>query len=429
MEKESLSKFEQELKAYAEKMEGIFAHCDSEEQTKVSMINPFVELLDYDVRDPRVCKFEFVVNPKGGGTRVDYALFCKGRQNASLETPTILIEAKAASNDLTHTRLLGQISDYADLVSSVEFVALTNGRIWKWFRKEKNSFGDRKLYHQPFITHDVLRPLAGNSRELKFLKKISFQSFDSNSARQAADEVRLSDLILQFFDEIKESPGDDLRRLMFKRWGLKTTKRETELFEQVWSDCFDTFIASQARRMQIDEILEQSKDDESKNVHQTQGVVVDSEVMNSIQSNEHQNETSSESDGTTRSFDTDTGVVTLNSRRMKRAWKPFHQRHWKVEANAKVLYVNVCKHLASIHTGGPHDFYSRCENLIFTPEDLTDNPETQKRYTVIDNGFYLYTNLNKSEMRQRIEKLESLVSTSIERPESQKLVDVWLPKL
>ena len=38
-------------------------------------MNPTIELLDYDVRDPRVVKLEHVVSSRGGGERVDYALF------------------------------------------------------------------------------------------------------------------------------------------------------------------------------------------------------------------------------------------------------------------------------------------------------------------------------------------------------------------
>ncbi|MDE0645406.1 MAG: type I restriction enzyme HsdR N-terminal domain-containing protein [Gammaproteobacteria bacterium] len=421
MEKESLSKFEQELKAYAEKMEGIFAHCDSEEQTKVSMINPFVELLDYDVRDPRVCKFEFVVNPKGAGTRVDYALFCDQNGKNSSDTPTILIEAKAASNDLTHGRLLGQISDYADLISSVEFVALTNGRIWKWFRKEKNSFGDRKLFHAPFITHDVLRPLPANSRELKFLKKISFQSFDSNSARQAADEVRFSDLILNFLEEIKETPGDDLRRLMFKRWGVKSTKRETELFVHVWTDCVETFIETQARKMQIDEILEQTKDSTDQNSSAGYGThVSDSKSIAQTDSNIDEHELSPKSETkSSRSFVTDSGVVKLEAGGIRRAWKPLDQEHWNVESNSKDLYVNVTHYFASLYPEGKRNFYERCGNLITPSEETKNEPNFRYNFRQVDDEIYVNVNIDNPSKRIAIEEMEAVFGS--------RLVELWLP--
>ena len=195
----------------------IYKHCDGEEQTKISMINPFIELLEYDVRDPRVVKLEYPVSSKAG-TRVDYALFCNVNGSGAT-TPTILIEAKAASNDLAHAQLFRQISDYANLQSSVEFVALTNGHLWKWFRKEKNSYGDRKLSLEAFLSHDILAPITRNSRELRFLKKLSSKSFTPDSAQQAADEVRFSEGILKFLEGIIDSPNEEFRRLLFKTMG------------------------------------------------------------------------------------------------------------------------------------------------------------------------------------------------------------------
>ena len=102
MKKDSNNKFEELLKSHAEKMLDIYKLCDSEEQTKISMINPFIELLEYDVRNPRVVSLEYPVSAKAG-TRVDYALFCTVK-GSETNTPTILIEAKAASNDLAHAQ-------------------------------------------------------------------------------------------------------------------------------------------------------------------------------------------------------------------------------------------------------------------------------------------------------------------------------------
>ena len=257
MDKDSTNKFEEQLKSHAEKMRDIYEHCESEEQTKISMINPFIELLEYDVRDPRVVKLEYPVSARAG-TRVDYAIFCTDN-DGSADTPTILIEAKAAPNDLAHAQLFRQISDYANLASSVEFVALTNGRLWKWFRKEKDSYGHRKLSSEAFLSHDLLTPHTRNSPEVKFLKKLSSKSFTPDSAQQAADEVRFSEGILRFLESIIDSSPEEIRKLLFKQWGINRNRRDVELFEQVWPKCVETFIESQARKMQIDELLQEVK--------------------------------------------------------------------------------------------------------------------------------------------------------------------------
>ena len=427
MTKESLVKFGQELKDYAEKMKEIYTHCDSEEQTKVSMINPFIELLDYDVRDPRVVKFEFSVSPRGGGTRVDYALFCDKAQQGSTDTPTILIEAKSVSNDLAHVHILKQISDYADLVSSVEFVALTNGQTWKWFRKEKNSFGDRKLSQEPFLSHNTLTPLPVSSRELRFLKKISHKSFDPDSALEVADEVLFSDSILAFLEDVKEVPGDELRKLLFKRWGLQRNNRNIKLFEQVWPDCFESFIESQARKMQLDALLQETKDSENQKQpsNQTEDDSTQTTISDPSRSNERQAQNTTD---TIQSFNTSEGDVSLDARSMKRAWKPSHEENWNIESNAKDLLLNVCRYLASIHRGGNEHFFSGAKNW-FTLSNHLHEVSNPKSYKHVWGEYYLNTNLNNTSKIKVINELESLVLPNIEVTSGKPLIDSWLPSM
>lgn len=268
---ESTNKFEKQLNLHAERVERLHKSCGNEDQTKVSLINPFIELLDYDVRDPMVVALEFPVFSRSGerlSIKADYALFCSEEDRRN-DMPRILIEAKSASNDLAHAHLLRQISEYANLSTSVEFVALTNGHLWNWYRKEPTPDGRNfRLSHEPFLSHNLLEPRSRNPREFRFLKQISSKSFTLDSVQEAADEVRFSEGILKFLEEIVDSPTEDIRRSLFKQWGIRRkNQRDVELFERVWPECVETFIESQARKMQLDELLQdfgQTPRDESE---------------------------------------------------------------------------------------------------------------------------------------------------------------------
>ena len=56
------SRLEEKLEAFSARARRIAPACDNEEQTKVSLINPYLEILGYDVRDPMVCRLEYTAD-------------------------------------------------------------------------------------------------------------------------------------------------------------------------------------------------------------------------------------------------------------------------------------------------------------------------------------------------------------------------------
>ena len=72
----------------------LIPHYTNEEQTKITLINPYLEYLGRDVQDPNVVRQEYQAdfetkNPE----KVDCAIMKDGE-------PVILIEAKAANSNL-----------------------------------------------------------------------------------------------------------------------------------------------------------------------------------------------------------------------------------------------------------------------------------------------------------------------------------------
>ena len=413
MDKDSINKFEEQLKLHADKMKGILKVCNNEEQTKISMINPFIELLEYDVRDPRIVKFEYPVSDPAG-KKADYAIFC----NDTSDTPTILIEAKTASNDLAHAQLHRQISEYANLKSSVEFAALTNGHVWKWFRKETDNFGGRQLSHNAFLSHDLLAPHIRNSRELKFLKKLSSKFFTRDEAQEAADEVRFSEGVLTFLEGIINSPPEEIRRLLFKQWGINKNRRDVTLFEQVWPECVETFIESQARKMQIDELLQEVKDNQhgEDQPGETEWGSGEQEVRTDR----------------SRTFNTHSGTVSIDPRTtIKRAWKPSKSETWNVENNGRTVLMVVIRYLSTLDSRGPKQFLEECalNCTIIKHDSEFDEGSSKKNWRECNEGYLVFTNLSNVYKTDHIKRVSKFVHNSEDRDENGDLVHLWLPDL
>ena len=78
----------EKLESHALRVRSIQDYCTNEEQTKVSLINPYLEHLGFDVRDPRYVQLEYRSDIGSGTERVDYALLKTGfRLSLSKRSP------------------------------------------------------------------------------------------------------------------------------------------------------------------------------------------------------------------------------------------------------------------------------------------------------------------------------------------------------
>ena len=99
-------RLEEKLKAFADQARRVEPDCiNNEAQTKVCLINPYLEILGYDVRDPKICAFEYTADIGKSGKKVDYALLRAGR-------PSILIEANAVNMDVRNDTVPTQLQRY-----------------------------------------------------------------------------------------------------------------------------------------------------------------------------------------------------------------------------------------------------------------------------------------------------------------------------
>jgi predicted type IV restriction endonuclease len=107
-----------------------------EQNTKASLIEPIVEALGWDIRDPDEVHREF--RPTGKDSPVDYAL-------KLIRKPRLFLEAKGLGEDLSDRKWIAQVLGYA-VVAGVEWCVLTDGDCYRFYNAAATVDADEKLF-------------------------------------------------------------------------------------------------------------------------------------------------------------------------------------------------------------------------------------------------------------------------------------------
>ncbi|MCL4434830.1 MAG: restriction endonuclease [Actinobacteria bacterium] len=120
-------------------------HVVNEANTKIVLIEPILEALGWDIRDPDEVHREYRRLP--GDNPVDYALLL-------LHAPQLLVEAKSMSERLDDPKWANQTVAYAT-AAGVEWVVLTNGTDWRIYNAHAPVPLEQKLFRSVKIREDL----------------------------------------------------------------------------------------------------------------------------------------------------------------------------------------------------------------------------------------------------------------------------------
>jgi predicted type IV restriction endonuclease len=109
-----------------------------EQNTKASLIEPILEALGWDIRDPDEVSREFKPTPQD--KPVDYCL-------SLLRKPRLMVEAKPLNETLADRKWIGQILGYAT-VAGVEWCILTDGNEYRFYNATVPLDAEEKLFFQ-----------------------------------------------------------------------------------------------------------------------------------------------------------------------------------------------------------------------------------------------------------------------------------------
>jgi len=164
-----------------------------EENTKVKLIQPFLELLGWDLYSTEVA-LEYTIPMASGSTHVDYALLVG-------DSPVVFVEAKPVRSALSNKEIQ-QLRSYMRQELDVDWGILTNGKSFEVLTKNRRQNGSEEVSVVQFDLDD----LAENPAVLELLTKESIRSGKSNEiAEQVAETNRAIRYLRENEDSVTEA--------------------------------------------------------------------------------------------------------------------------------------------------------------------------------------------------------------------------------
>ena len=356
------------LQSFADEIAPIIDYCDSEEQTKMSVINPYIDALGFDVRDPRQVRIdEYPKNTPKSSEKVDYAILDKNNK------PSILIEAKSIGTNLSAPRFFNQINSYVHRVKFVKFVVLTNGVEWHWYHTNKHVKRGAILGDDPFLTHDVLKP---QQKESEFLIEIAQRNFDQSSIHLVVDQFLTMNAVNSWIKQQRklDTLDEEFVQLYMERLFGKESNRDVDLFKSIWASVFSQF-------------SEQSTSDPTALVNEKKELKVKPKPTHKKNQNQEM----------MFDFMTQNGTITLKSTERQRAWRKIDSPHYRICNNQKILYRDIIKYFAQEHYPGEKDYYESLERA-YPKQVINEITSSEKPIASIplEYRFILNTNLSSN---------------------------------
>ena len=213
-----------------------------------------------------------------------------------------------------------------------DFAAFTNGVIWQWYRASGDS---AMLEDAPFLVHDTRLP---RPQELEWLRSISGPVFDRAAALERAESANTGSAILDWIEEMRHQPSDDLLKLIIKGKNLgSASAKRLERARRTFVEAFQTFLDQSAERLF----------DAAKGQRDEVGAPTEGELER-------------EGGRGGRLVELGDGQPPLGSG-WARAWR-VQDGPWQRESNGRNVALAVIRHLASRDARGRHQYYAEARD-------------------------------------------------------------------
>ncbi len=204
-----MNKLIQTIEGVRAKLAALRKHPLKETPTRTIIVDPLLEALGWDVRDPDEVELEY---PTVDGKSVDYALKINRK-------PVLLVEAKALDDPLNDVKAITQVVGYA-ANDGIVWCVLTNGVKWKVYRSvEKCPAPDKLMYEvslepgdsEDMSVQDLAHQMWRISRDEMAkgtLDALGEQAFTDGKIRKALDAI-MRDPPRRFLNLVKQATGDE----------------------------------------------------------------------------------------------------------------------------------------------------------------------------------------------------------------------------
>ncbi len=204
-----MNRLVQTIEILHQKLPGLRRHSLKETPTRTIIIDPLLEALNWDVRDPDEVQLE---HPTVDGKSVDYALKLNKK-------PVLLVEAKALDDPLDDVKAVTQVVNYANN-DGIVWCILTNGIKWRVYRSVEKCPAPDKLMFEVSLDPDtsegmtveqIAKQMWRFSREEMAkgtLDALGEQTFTDGKVRKAL-QVLMTDPPRPFLKLVREAAGDE----------------------------------------------------------------------------------------------------------------------------------------------------------------------------------------------------------------------------
>jgi predicted type IV restriction endonuclease len=179
-----------------------------EQNTKASLIDPILDALGWDIRDPDEVHREY--KPTSKDCPVDYAL-------KLLRKARLFVEAKGLGETLSDRKWIAQVLGYA-IVAGVEWCVLTDGDEYRIYNATAAVDAEEKLLCKIKLSE------ASPSESVKILELISKTNLEGNTLDDQWNSQFIDRRVKQTIQSMISTPDKGLVRLIRRRAAKLTAK-------------------------------------------------------------------------------------------------------------------------------------------------------------------------------------------------------------
>lgn len=343
-----------------------------EENTKVKLVQPFLELLGWDLYSTEVA-LEYTIPMASGSTHVDYALLVG-------DSPVVFVEAKPLRSTLSDDEVQ-QLRSYMRQELDVDWGILTNGKSFEVLTKNRHQNGGEEVSVVQFNLDD----LAENPDVLELLTKESIRSGKSD---EIAEQVAQTNRSIRYLQENED----------------RVTESVTEAVE---NDVGELTIDLEEQSREFVQNLVSVLREQRHFVSEDSPEVVDTDANPQTEV-----ETSSE-DGSTTIEDRQGYVVRFSDGTIIPRDSSESQTQQKENMGAAVNYL-IEEYDLIDHLEIPHFSPHARKNCSVNDEPVHPNGDEMRRPYELTNGYFLHTSLNTRGKKTRLRDLAEQVELSVE---------------
>jgi hypothetical protein len=200
------------------------AHAATEEAVKQALILPFLNLLGFDVWDPREVIPEYKAGWAKAAEKIDYALLVGDK-------PVVFVEAKGPNEVLSNHD--PQLAKYFNSTPELKFAIITNGVQYRFFTDlQEPNILDKK----PFFEFDLEQFTDSDIATLERFRK---EVFNVNSLVSYAEDLVYLSTLKNEFKRLLREPSDEFTKFAIKSAGLvegNITQKVVERFRTLVKD-------------------------------------------------------------------------------------------------------------------------------------------------------------------------------------------------